>query len=94
MATKLDSSGKKAVKRKVAAAAPELTGSSVMAVLEPEKLASSRSMSIDLGDRRQLVAVEAYLLAERRGFAAGRELEDWVAAEAVVDSRLLRMQVA
>jgi DUF2934 family protein len=69
MATKLDSTGKKALKRKVAAAAPELT---VMS---------------DLSVRRQLVAVEAYLLAERRGFAAGRELEDWVAAEALVDSR-------
>jgi len=77
MATKLDSTGKKAVKRKAAAAVPELTGA-----------------TIDLGIRRQLVAVEAYLLAERRGFAAGCELEDWVAAEAVVDSRLRRVQVA
>jgi hypothetical protein len=75
MATKLDSTGKRVVKRKAAVAAPGLTG-----------------VSIDLGVRRQLVAVEAYLLAERRGFAAGRELDDWIAAEAVVDSRLLRMQ--
>jgi hypothetical protein len=71
MATKLDSNGKKAVKRKTTAAAPEITGA-----------------GIDQGVRRQLVAVEAYFLAEQRGFAAGRELDDWVAAEAVVDSRL------
>jgi hypothetical protein len=38
--------------------------------------------------RRQLVAAEAYFLAERRGFAAGGEVEDWIAAESVVDSRL------
>ena len=44
--------------------------------------------------RHQLVAAEAYFRAERRGFAAGSELDDWVAAEAAVDSRLQQMQVA
>lgn len=38
--------------------------------------------------RRQLVAAEAYFLAERRGFAAGGEVEDWITAESLVDSRL------
>jgi len=44
--------------------------------------------SIDAEVRRELVAAEAYFLAERRGFAGGHELEDWVAAEAAVDARL------
>jgi hypothetical protein len=44
--------------------------------------------------RRQLVAAEAYFRAERRGFVAGNELEDWIAAEAVVDSQLQQMRVA
>jgi hypothetical protein len=44
--------------------------------------------SIDPDVRRQLVAAEAYFLAERRGFAGGHELEDWVAAEAAIDERL------
>jgi hypothetical protein len=35
-----------------------------------------------------MVAAEAYFLAERRGFIAGYELEDWVTAERVVESRL------
>jgi len=35
------------------------------------------------GDEHQgLIATAAYLRAERRGFEAGRELEDWLAAEA------------
>jgi Protein of unknown function (DUF2934) len=34
-----------------------------------------------------MVAAEAYFRAERRGFAAGQEVEDWIAAESVVDSR-------
>jgi hypothetical protein len=35
-------------------------------------------------DRRDLIAISAYYLAERRGFAPGHELEDWLAAEAKV----------
>jgi hypothetical protein len=31
--------------------------------------------------RHRRIAEAAYLLAERRGFAAGHELEDWLAAE-------------
>ncbi len=49
---------------------------------------------VDPNLRRQLVAAEAYFLAERRGFVAGHELEDWVAAEMAVDSRLHQMQAA
>jgi hypothetical protein len=32
-------------------------------------------------DRRQRIALAAYYRAERRGFAAGRELDDWLEAE-------------
>jgi Protein of unknown function (DUF2934) len=69
------------------AMASELTDGAVNAVLE------SGAKTIDPEVRRQLVAAEAYFFAERRGFAGGREVEDWVAAEIVVDSRL-KQQVA
>ena len=87
------SPGGKTTKRKPAASAAELTDSGVFMVLEShsETLASA---SIDPDVRRRLVAAEAYFLAERRGFAAGNELEDWVTAEAAVDSRLQQMRVA
>jgi hypothetical protein len=39
-------------------------------------------------DRRALIAKAAYFNAERRGFAPGHELEDWLAAENEVDQRL------
>jgi hypothetical protein len=39
-------------------------------------------------ERQALIAIEAYLRAERRNFAAGHELEDWLAAEAEVNTRL------
>jgi hypothetical protein len=32
-------------------------------------------------DRQQLIAQEAYLRAERRGFTPGHEVEDWLEAE-------------
>jgi hypothetical protein len=35
-----------------------------------------------------MIAQAAYLRAERRGFAPGAELEDWMAAEAEVDALL------
>ena len=38
--------------------------------------------------RRELIAAEAYFLAEQRGFAPGCELDDWLAAERAVDDRL------
>jgi len=56
--------------------------------------AHAGSRSIDPEVRRQMVAAEAYFLAERRGFAGGNALEDWVAAERVVESRLKEKQVA
>ena len=39
-------------------------------------------------DRSASIAKAAYFIAERRGFAPGHELEDWLAAENQVDQRL------
>lgn len=42
--------------------------------------------SIDPETRWQMVAVAAYYCAERRGFAPGGELQDWLDAEAQVET--------
>jgi Protein of unknown function (DUF2934) len=39
-------------------------------------------------NRESCIAQEAYLSAQRRGFAPGHELDDWLAAENEVDQRL------
>jgi hypothetical protein len=39
-------------------------------------------------DRQALIAAAAYFRAESRGFAAGHELDDWLAAEEEIDQRL------
>ena len=36
--------------------------------------------------RHELIARAAYFRAKRRGFVPGRELEDWLAAEAEIDT--------
>ncbi len=38
-------------------------------------------------NRHQLIALAAYFRAEARGFAPGRELEDWLAAEQEIAAR-------
>jgi hypothetical protein len=40
--------------------------------------------------RAALIAEAAYFRAEKRGFSPGNETEDWLAAEAEVDARLLQ----
>lgn len=39
-------------------------------------------------DRRTMVEIAAYYRAERRRFAAGHELEDWLGAEAEIEALL------
>ena len=49
---------------------------------------AKKSSGIPLEQRRHYVEMAAYYIAERRGFAPGNPLEDWVQAEAEID-RLL-----
>jgi hypothetical protein len=39
-------------------------------------------------DRQKCIEEFAYSMAERRGFAPGHELDDWLKAETKVDARL------
>ena len=39
--------------------------------------------------RAGLIAEAAFFRAEKRGFAPGHEVEDWLAAESEVDSKLM-----
>jgi hypothetical protein len=79
MVTKRETPARKSVGRKPKAAAPPASGNGT---------AGSSPESINPELRRQWVADEAYFRAERRGFLAGHELEDWVEAEAAVAARL------
>lgn len=45
---------------------------------------------VDPRQRTALIAEAAYFRAEKRGFAPGHETEDWLAAEAEVDQKLMQ----
>lgn len=69
------------------ASTPASAKSPAPRVRKPAPATSSR-VAISEDVRRRMVAEGAYLRAERRGFASGREEEDWLAAEAEVDALL------
>lgn len=48
--------------------------------------ASQGSGKMRPDDRQRMIAEAAYFRAERRGFRGNEELDDWLAAEAQVDS--------
>lgn len=79
----------KVTKRKTPKAVlPDLDDGAAVAILESVPRKANGAAVIDPEMRRQMIAAEAYFLAERRGFCGGSSIADWVAAEAVVDSRL------
>ena len=45
--------------------------------------------AVNLEQRTALIAEAAFFRAEKRGFAPGHETEDWLAAEAEVDAKLM-----
>lgn len=54
--------------------------------------AASDGGAVSHDQRRQLIAIEAYYRAERRGFASGYEDDDWLEAERIVDAQLSARQ--
>jgi hypothetical protein len=53
-----------------------------------EPLASNLRAGLSDEELRALIAQEAYYRAQRRGFAPGYELKDWLEAEASVMTKL------
>lgn len=51
--------------------------------------AQAKPAAVAPEERQQLIATVAYLIAERRCFVPGNELDDWLRAEAEVDARLI-----
>jgi hypothetical protein len=56
---------------------------------QPEKKPAETEPCISLEERFQMISEVAYFKAKRRGFLAGDELADWLAAEAEVDALLM-----
>jgi len=58
---------------------------SIVVELNLCRKASHSICKIPENERRKLIAISAYLLAEKRSFATGHEDEDWLAAEHIID---------
>lgn len=60
-----------------------------------ERLGDRRAggrIDVSAEQRHEMIAVAAYLRAERRGFSPGREVEDWLEAAASIDTMLANMR--
>ena len=81
---------KKAPVKKTATTSTKKPVQPAAAAAKPKaaKPATHKHHPVTAEQRRYYVEVAAYYIAERHGFAPGRELENWTAAEAEID-RLL-----
>lgn len=52
------------------------------------KPAAKTAKAVTPAERQRMIAEAAYYLAERRGFAPGNDVQDWVEAERKVDAQL------
>ena len=69
-------------------ATSQTTGRGSMAAGKPKRgnsgIRPSADSAVDAQERQMLIARAAYFRAEKRGFAPGCELQDWIEAEAEV----------
>ena len=72
------------------AAKPTKAPAKPRATRSSKSAASAVSNAIQLTpeERHRVVAEAAYVIAERRGFAGGSPIEDWLQAEADIDRML------
>jgi len=56
-----------------------------------ERTASSE---VSREEKHQLIANAAYFRAEQRSFAPGYELDDWLRAEAEIETKLLQLDMS
>jgi hypothetical protein len=80
-------SATKAKPEPVTKAAPKTTKKAApkAAAAKPANTRAKKPADIPVEQRRNYVEVAAYHIAERRGFAPGNPLDDWVQAEAEID---------
>ena len=90
-------SKKKAAKKKVAAentskkppASKSISKKKTAKNKPGTKASQPGKKKVSAEERLKMIAVAAYLKAEKRGFAAGYELDDWNEAEKEIDASLL-----
>lgn len=74
------------IKPHLAPAAGSPARNSAEAISEEGFEPAEEGLQTLMADLHHRIAVAAYFLAERRGFAPGHELDDWLAAEDAVEA--------
>lgn len=72
-------------------APPTLAEDAVAEVLDIHDSVPDGLTNVDPEFRHEMVATAAYYVAEQRGFAAGHDVDDWLAAESAVEATLGRV---
>jgi hypothetical protein len=72
----------------IAAPAPKGTKRRAVAGKTPAPKSTISAATVSSDERRAMIALAAYVRAERRGFTAGGEAQDWLAAEKEIDALL------
>lgn len=80
---------KVSAKKKATSRATSTAGKSPGRKRTAANKATEAPRCISVEERHRLIAERAYLMAEARGFRGGDPREDWLAAEAEIDARLL-----
>lgn len=77
---------KQTVKRNAPASAKVATSPTEATMARRRVARKTPAAPMSAEERYRAIAHAAYLRAEKRGFIPGREVEDWLAAEAEVDA--------
>jgi hypothetical protein len=87
-----DTKERRKTPRKTATPKPDTTTAAPRKGTAPQRAAplATTHVRAELSpeETRRLIAEAAYFRAKQRGFAPGREVEDWIAAESEVMGRL------
>ena len=59
----------------------------VKGLLRSEKADASQETTPGSEEKHQMIAKEAYRIAEQRGFHGDKSLEDWLQAEAIINAK-------
>lgn len=81
-------SSKTAVEPAVAPAAKPAKAPAKPRATRSKPSAVSNAIQLTPEERHRVVAEAAYFIAERRGFAGGSSIDDWLQAEAEIDRML------
>ena len=85
MAALNTTSSPQVVGKTVAPPAPQETGAAKSGIISAMASRVAMDRPVDRATKQSMIAEAAYYCAEKRGFAPGHDLDDWLAAEVEIE---------